>query len=75
MASSAYEIRVRGEVTYALADALTTMGWSVDTDGEATVLAGDVRDQAELRGVLDSLAAISLDLLEVHRVEPPAGSS
>ncbi|UYM03620.1 hypothetical protein [Solicola gregarius] len=71
MATSAYEIRVRGEITHALANALTPMGWSIDTDDGSTVLSGNVRDQAELRGILDSLAAISLELLEVRQVEAP----
>lgn len=69
MSTTGYEIRVRGEITYSLANALTAMGWSIDTNDGSTLLSGNVRDQAELRGILDSLAAISLDLLEVRRVD------
>ena len=69
MSGLGYEIRVRGEVTYALANALTAMGWTVDIENGSTILRGLVRDQAELSGVLDAVSVMSLELLEVRRTD------
>jgi hypothetical protein len=38
-----------------------------DTDRPRTILRGQVRDQAELRGVLDALYGLHLSVLEVER--------
>ena len=70
----AYEIRVRGELTYALSNALASMGWTVAASRGSTTIRGCVRDQVELRGILDSLSNISLELLEVHQIEDTDGT-
>jgi hypothetical protein len=40
------------------------------TRGERTVLTGALPDQASLHGVLASIEALGLELLEVHRLPP-----
>ena len=72
MSGLGYEIRVRGEVTYALANALTAMGWTVDIENGSTILRGLARDQAELTGILDAVSVMSLELLEVRRTDDDA---
>jgi hypothetical protein len=62
--SSRYEIRVRGHVSETLLDhfALSAHAKPVET-----TLYGKVEDQAALRGVLERIEMLGLELIEVRR--------
>jgi hypothetical protein len=60
-----YEIRVRGRVTDSLLPLFD--GWSARVEPVDTVLQADVPDQAALHGVLDRIASLGLELVEVRR--------
>ena len=61
-----YEIRIKGQ----LSDFLLAVfeGLSATVEPVQTVLHGPVRDQAALRGLLDRLQSLGLDLVEVRRL-------
>lgn len=61
-----YEIRVGGHLGQTVLRGLAEL--QAETDGEDTVLAGPLRDQAALHGVLAQIEALGLELLEVRRV-------
>jgi hypothetical protein len=67
-----YEIRVRGRVTDSLLPLFD--GWSARVEPVDTVLQADVPDQAALHGVLDRIASLGLELIEVRRNSTPAAS-
>ena len=72
MSASDYEIRIRGrlsdETTAAFAD------FTAAVAPAETVMRGELRDQAELHGVLDRIRALGLELIEVRRIDdPPSG--
>ena len=75
MAVREYEVRVRGRLAPATADALRSLRWTIDEYEEenASILRGSVRDQSELHGLLDSLAESSIELLEIRPSDPRAG--
>jgi hypothetical protein len=58
------EIRVRGQIDQDWSDWLDGLTITHTERGE-TVLAGPVRDQAALRGLLDRLADLGLQLISV----------
>ena len=60
-----YEIRVRGRVGEHLLDALGLAGEAAPVE---TVLRGPVVDQEALRGLLDRLQDLGLELVEVRRL-------
>lgn len=60
-----YEIRVRGRVGEHLLDAL---GLDAEVVPVETVLRGPVGDQDGLRGLLDRLQDLGLELVEVRRL-------
>jgi hypothetical protein len=64
-----YEIRIRGrlsdDVTEEFAD------FTAAVKPAETVMRGDLRDQAELHGVLDRIRSLGLELIEVRRIEDP----
>jgi hypothetical protein len=60
-----YEIRVRGRVGDHLVDAL---GLAAVVEPVETVLRGPVVDQEGLRGILDQLQDLGLELIEVRRL-------
>jgi hypothetical protein len=70
---SRYRIRVRGTLSERLLAAFP--GLDPRTDRGETVLEGDLPDQAALHGVLATVEALGLELLEVRRPRPrrPAG--
>jgi hypothetical protein len=72
MAGTEYEVSIRGLLTPALVNAITALDWQIVTAHGATTLRGTVRDQSELHGLLDSLKAMSVELLEVRRVQAGA---
>jgi hypothetical protein len=63
MGPQRYRIVVRGELSR-LTDAVA--GWRVEASGGETVIEGEVRDQAELHGILASLRSLGADLVSVN---------
>jgi len=61
-----YEIRVKGRLTDSLTDAFEDFTAAVQP--AETVLRGEVRDQAELHGVLEQIRSVGLELIEVKRL-------
>jgi hypothetical protein len=66
VAAADYEIRVKGTLNDSVAGALED--YTAAVRPTETVMRGRVRDQAELRGLLDRLQTLGLELLEVRRV-------
>ena len=64
--TSTYEIRIKGRLSPAVTARFGALTPSVEP--VETVLHGDVRDQAELYGLLDLVQALGLELVEVRRV-------
>ena len=58
------EIRIRGHIDRDWSDWLSGLSINHTESGE-TVLAGSVRDQAELRGILSRLADLGHELIHV----------
>jgi hypothetical protein len=61
-----YEIRVKGRITETLLAELEGLDAAVEPVG--TVLHGPVEDQAALRGLIDRIQALGLELIEVRRL-------
>jgi hypothetical protein len=61
-----YEIRVRGRLGKTICSAFPDL--QARPDGDATVLAGLLADQAALYGVLAEAEALGLELIEVRRI-------
>ena len=75
MAAAGYEIRIRGRLSEAMQTAFEE--FEVSTEPVETILHGQVLDQAALHGLLDRIASLGLELVEVRRLagEPPRASS
>jgi hypothetical protein len=69
--TASYEIRIKGRVGAELTSAFE--GLQADVKPVETVLHGEIVDQAALHGVLDRVAALGLELIEVRRL-PDADS-
>ena len=67
MASTDYEIRIKGRLSDSLCDAFQDFNAAVRP--AETVMRGEVRDQSELHGVLDQIQSLGLELIEVRRIE------
>jgi hypothetical protein len=65
-----YQIRVRGRLGRTMLAAFP--GLHAQTQGEDTLMAGPLADQAALYGVLAQIEALGLELLEVRRL--PGGT-
>ena len=67
MSPTGYEIRIKGR----LSDTATSLfeQFTASVKPAETVMRGEVRDQAELHGLLDQIQALGLDLIEVRQVE------
>ena len=65
---AAYEITVKGTASRRLEAAFD--GMEVTSFAGHTVLRGHLVDQAALRGVLDRLAALHLDVVSLRRLPP-----
>ena len=67
VASSGYEIRVKGR----LSDTVTSRfeDFTASVRPAETTLRGEIRDQAELHGLLEQLQSLGLELIEVKRLE------
>jgi hypothetical protein len=63
-----YEIRIKGRLSDSLSGAFEDFTAAVRP--AETVMRGEVRDQAELHGVLERIQSLGLELIEVRRVEP-----
>lgn len=69
-----YEIRIRGRVSEETAFAFD--GLALTVRPVETVLHGEITDQAALHGLLDRVADLGLELIEVRRLpEAPVDSS
>ena len=66
-----YEIRVHGRLGETLCSAFPHL--QARPDGDDTVLAGVLADQAALYGVLAEAEALGLKLIEVRRLPPRDG--
>jgi hypothetical protein len=64
---ASYRITVRGRLTDRLGDAFA--GMALDAQRGVTILVGELRDQAELYGILDRLRDLGIELLRVERAE------
>ncbi|HEY6311763.1 MAG TPA: hypothetical protein VIY52_13300 [Streptosporangiaceae bacterium] len=60
-----YRIAVRGRLTEHLGSAFE--GFALEPASEHTVLVGEIRDQAQLYGVLDRVRNLGLELVSVHQ--------
>jgi hypothetical protein len=61
-----YRVTVRGTISEHLASAFE--GMRIESGDGSTVLAGRLRDQAELYGLIDRLRDFGLELLRVEEV-------
>jgi hypothetical protein len=64
--AAGYEIRIRGRLSEAMQTAFEE--FEVSTAPVETVLHGQVLDQAALHGLLDRIASLGLELVEVRRL-------
>ena len=67
VAPSDYEIRVKGR----LSDTVTSVfeDFTAAVKPAETTLRGEIRDQAELHGLLEQIQSLGLELIEVKRLE------
>ncbi len=75
--SACYEIRVLGRVTDDWLNRLGNMHCKSEMYGDkpVSVLVGEVRDQAELAGILSSLYELHLTLISLQLVKPGCASN
>ena len=67
MASSGYEIKIKGRLSDSLCGAFEDFTASVKP--AETVMRGELRDQSELHGVLERIQDLGLELIEVRRLD------
>ena len=67
MSPSDYEIRVKGRLSDTVTGAFEDFTASVKP--AETTLRGEIRDQAELHGLLEQIQSLGLELIEVKRLE------
>jgi hypothetical protein len=63
-----YRVLVRGTLSERFASAFE--GMTLEAVGGTTALVGEIRDQAQLYGVLDRLRDFGLELVGVEEVRP-----
>ena len=73
MAASRYRIVLRGRLSKRLESAFD--GMTLEHGPGRTLLVGDVRDQAQLYGLLDRLQDFGIELLAVEPADVSDGSS
>jgi hypothetical protein len=67
LTSTDYEIRIKGRLSDSLSCAFEDF---VSTVRPAeTVMRGELRDQSELHGLLDTIQSLGLELIEVRRLD------
>jgi hypothetical protein len=71
VASTGYEIRIKGRMSDSLTGAFEDFTASVKP--AETVMRGELRDQSELHGVLDQIQSLGLELIEVRRLPSAEG--
>lgn len=64
MEATVYRIAVRGRLTEHLGSAFA--GFALEPGTEQSVLVGEIRDQAQLYGVLDRVRDLGLELVSVE---------
>jgi hypothetical protein len=62
-----YEFRIKGRLSDSLSGAFQDFTAAVRP--AETVMRGEVRDQAELHGMLDRIQSLGLELIEVRRLD------
>ncbi len=67
-----FEIRIRGRLTPDWSEWFEGLAITEQANGES-VLAGPVRDQAELFGLLLKIRDLGLELISVNRIETDGG--
>jgi hypothetical protein len=67
VAPTDYEIRIKGRLSDSLSDVFEDFVASVRP--AETVMRGELRDQAELHGVLETIQSLGLELIEVRRLD------
>ena len=72
MAASRYRIVLRGRLSERFESAFD--GMSLEHGPNRTVLVGDIRDQAQLYGLLGQLQEFGIELLAVERIGTCDGS-
>jgi hypothetical protein len=70
--ASNYEFRIKGRLSDSVSDAFQDFTTSVKP--AETIVRGDLRDQAELHGVLERIRSLGLELIEVRRLNEPGDS-
>jgi hypothetical protein len=63
-----YELRIRGRLSSTLINEFTELSLSASVEPVETVLAGPVRDQAALHGLIRRIEALGLELVELRRL-------
>jgi hypothetical protein len=66
VAAAGYEIRIRGRLSEAMQTAFEE--FEVSTEPVETVLHGQVLDQTALYGLIDRIASLGLELVEIRRL-------
>jgi hypothetical protein len=67
VAASGYEIRVKGRLSDTVTEVFEDFTASVRP--AETTLRGQIRDQAELHGLLEQIQSLGLELIEVKRLD------
>jgi hypothetical protein len=65
--ASHYEFRIKGRLSDSVSAAFQDYTTSVKP--AETIVRGDLRDQAELHGVLERIRSLGLELIEVRRLD------
>jgi hypothetical protein len=73
VAASRYRIVLRGRLSESFGTAFD--GMTLEHGPNRTVLTGDVRDQAQLYGLLDQLQEFGIELLAVESADAPDSGS
>jgi hypothetical protein len=71
MPTRSYRITVEGELSDNLKPAFP--GMTLTRSNGNTTLTGDIRDQAELQGLLQRVSGLGLTLLEAKPIDDPPG--
>lgn len=71
MKPTRYRIAVRGRLTERLGSAFA--GFALEPGNDQTILVGEIRDQADLYGVLDRIRGLGLELVSAAEdPDPPS---
>ena len=66
VASAGYEIRIKGRLSDSLSRSFEDFTSAVRP--AETVMRGELRDQAELHGLLDRIQSLGLELIEIRKL-------